>query len=100
MKSRNNLLLGLFAGAGFALGYWLNSDKGRERIKELSSRADEWSDKGLETAETMLNKAAQSTTEMLDKSIELAEKAKEKTSEPISLGKHSAKMPNGAVATK
>jgi len=107
MNSRNNLLLGIAAGAGVALGIWLNSKEGKQKRKQWMDTANRWAEDGstlakeyydtasekantildesTSRAEQYINNATDKATEILDKGIQIAEKAKEKTSQEFHL---------------
>lgn len=78
MSSRNNnLLLGAIAGASFALGYWLNSNKGREFRKDAQDTVSEAYTKGQQSAMDAVEKTSEVINEVIDTGVDMMKKAKE-----------------------
>lgn len=77
MSRRNNLLLGAIAGASFALGYWLNSDKGRTFRKDAEDTVNDAYQRGQKTAMDAVEKTSSVINDVIDSGAELMKKARE-----------------------
>lgn len=81
MSRRNDLLLGVIAGASFALGYWLNSDKGRQFREEAQDTMHDAYEKGQKTAQEALDKTSEKLNDVIDTSVDMMHKARDIASE-------------------
>ena len=81
MSRRNNLMLGVIAGASFALGYWLNSDKGREFRKDAEDTVHDAYEKGQKTAHEAWEKTSEKVNEVIDTSVDMMQKARDVAAE-------------------
>lgn len=72
---RNNLFLGVIAGASFAVGYWLNSDKGRSFKKDASDTVNDAYSRGQETARKAIDHTSNMIHDVIDAGVDVMKKA-------------------------
>ncbi|MDX1684836.1 MAG: hypothetical protein R3275_06320 [Saprospiraceae bacterium] len=79
MSKRNNLFLGLLAGASFAFGYWLNSDRGRTFRQDAADTVNDAYQRGQESAMDAVEKTSEMVNEVIDSGVDMMKKAKDIT---------------------
>lgn len=73
---KEQLALGLGLLAGGALGYWLNSDKGRKVRHDAAEKTTEYSEKAKKQAEELSSKFNKQASELSEKLNKQAEELK------------------------
>ena len=91
MSKRSNLILGLMAGASFALGYWLNSDKGRAFQKDAQDTVNDAYGKGSATAKNAIDKTSNMIHEVIDAGVDVMKKAQVATNNTTQKAKDALK---------